>query len=283
MQIPISFQTFAIKSFNPASIEARHVESEVEMLKRFNGHMHPHLVTLLATYTHRDIHHLIFPWAECDLSSYWENNAPPSTADDVLWLSAQALSLASALDLTHNPPSEDGSTRLHGRHGDIKPENILWFKSTNDSKGILVISDWGLSSMNSKKSRSNVPNKFVGFTPAYRPPESDIEDGSISRSSDIWSLGCLFLEMISWMLGGWPLVERFTLARVAPSTMGFNTDSFFDILPREDSELKGKAVIGDASTDSNSKPRVFQVKKQVTEVCIAGGRISTSCFLTARD
>lgn len=239
------------------------------MLKRFNGHVHPHLVTLLATFTHRDTDHLILPWAECDLFSYWENHEAPSTADDILWLSAQVLGLATALNLIHNPPEENGSTRQYARHGDIKPENILWFKSIKDSRGILVISDLGLSSMNTKNSRSGMRNETVAFTPTYRPPESDIENGYISRSSDIWSLGCLFLEMTTWMLGGCKLVESFSLARVAPSMMGFNTDTFFDILQRADSKVASEEATNGSSTETNpeSGEFQFQVKKQVTAVC----------------
>jgi len=38
-------------------------------------------------------------------------------------------------------------------------------------------------------------------------------DGKISRSYDIWTLGCLYLEFIGWMLGGFGYVKRFTLVR----------------------------------------------------------------------
>lgn len=252
-----------------SSVEDRHFASEVEMLKRFNGHVHPNFVTLLATFTYQDRNHLIFPWAECDLYSYWEHNGAPSTSGDFLWLSEQILGLATALNLIHNPSLKDVSTGEYGRHGDVKPENILWFKSTHDTRGIFVITDLGLSSMNSDKSRSNVPNNAVAFSVTYRPPEVDIEHGYISRSSDIWSLGCMFLEMISWMLGGWESVKSFSLARVAPSTMGFNTDNFFDMLQVEDSEAVDEDATGEESTETGSKSRVsqFTVKKQVIKVC----------------
>lgn len=269
MQIPIRFETFAIKSLKGRPRDARHFESEVEMLKRFNGHVHPHLVTLLASFTHMGINNLIFPWAECDLFFYWEDNEAPSTADDILWLSGQVLGLATALNLIHNPPWKDDSTRKYARHGDLKPENILWFKSINDSRGILVITDLGLASINSKKSRSLTRNDAIAFTPAYRPPECDIEDGYISRSFDIWSLGCLLLEMISWMLGGWELVESFSVERMTPNMTGSRTDTFFDIVRVADPQAVNQAVTGESSAETDPRPHEFrfEVKKQVTAVC----------------
>ncbi|XP_057452771.1 mitogen-activated protein kinase kinase kinase 20-like [Lotus japonicus] len=93
-----------------------------------------------------------------------------------------------------------GLSRIHRVgvvHCDLKPDNILIFPS---SKGDIVkyqvkIADFGLS-----KTREEVVNaecwdlNFRG-TPLYMSPESVM--GQIESPLDIWSLGCIVIEMIT--------------------------------------------------------------------------------------
>ena len=44
--------------------------------------------------------------------------------------------------------------------------------------------------------------KAIKIKPGYRPPECDVDGGYINRLFDIWMMGCLFLEMITHLLGG---------------------------------------------------------------------------------
>jgi len=73
-------------------------------------------------------------------------------------MSAQLLGIASAVDTIHNPPYDPDGSCFFGRHGDIKPENILWFRSNKNPHGLFVLSDFGGSSVNRRSSRSNVAN-----------------------------------------------------------------------------------------------------------------------------
>jgi serine/threonine protein kinase len=155
-------------------------------------------------------------------------------------MSAQIVGLAGALDTIHNPP--DAPHGPYGRHGDIKPENILWFLSEEHPRGFFVITDFGLSSINSEFSRSNIRNRDIAFSPRYRPPENDMDGGLVSRSYDIWTLGCLYLEMACWMLGGIKEIEQFELARMSPSSTGFTVSTFFDIRLSEGSKSEGNNV-----------------------------------------
>lgn len=211
--------------------------SEVEALKKFDGTVHPHLVTLLATFTQAGYYHMIFPWAECDLDLYWANNPHPSPRDVELvrWLSRQCLGIMEAVSVIHNP-GHLTSDKKFGRHGDIKAENILWFKSRPDDphdRGILVLSDLGLTAINSDKSRSMQPNTGLKMTPAYRPPECDIRGGTISRAFDIWTLGCLYLELVCWLLRGKKGKDDFDEVRTTPFIFGTRTDVYFDIEERK--------------------------------------------------
>jgi len=231
--------------------------SEVNMLKKFNGLVHDHLVTLLGTYTHKQQFSMIFPSAECDVEEYWEErNCTPNSGDIdfVRWVSSQCRGIMEAVDVIHNPPHllKD---KVFGRHGDIKSENILWFKSPkNLGRGIWVISDLGLSAFHRDVSRSMIPNQSIAWTPAYRPPECDIDGGTISRAFDIWTLGCFYLEMVCWLLGGWQLKDRFEKDRTTIYVHGNGSNIFFDLqLNPEDKASKTFIAL--------VKPQVAQVRR----------------------
>lgn len=228
-------------------------KKEVDALERFNGKVHKHMVTLLATYEQNDYYHMIFPWADRDLESYWEAHPKPDLSDNGLirWLSKQCLGIMEAVNVIHNP------THLgekFGRHGDIKAENVLWYKAGDrvqgNNRGILVLSDLGLAALNSEKSRSMQPGNSVGATPSYRPPECDIEHGRVSRAFDIWTLGCLYLELLCWLLRGYEGKREFDHERMTTFIYGAKTDIFFDIKRLELSQ-------GDY---------IVEVKDKVTEV-----------------
>lgn len=209
------------------------------MLRRFSGFVHDHLVTLLMTWTVEEQFCLLFPLAGCDLDRYWERDGNRPISDSrtkmmdiatIRWISKQILGMTGALDSLHNPKTQhlldEGK---FGRHGDLKPENVLFYESPTDAKGILVIADFGLSAFNSTQSRSNIPNERIPFTPGYRPPECDLEGGTISRSYDIWTFGCLLLELVCWALGGPKLRGDFAEARMSPYITGSQSDIFFDV------------------------------------------------------
>lgn len=62
----------------------------------------------------------------------------------------------------------------YGRHGDIKPKNILWFKNdpeVDDPKGVLKVTGFGLGRFHGRDSRSKENPRTVGWSPTYEPPE----------------------------------------------------------------------------------------------------------------
>ncbi|KAM0420961.1 hypothetical protein ACHAPT_011204 [Fusarium lateritium] len=225
---------FAIKKLKSRSLEK--YKSEFNMLATFSKTEDPHLVPLRAGYRLRDACYFIFDWADTDLSRYWTftEPRPPFNRDTVLWVAKQCYGLANGLQTIHRYGSIEQSSyqastataysgavpgrKLYGRHGDIKPQNILLFKDPQDpdGRGILKICDFGQAELHSAHSRSNRPNTDVAISLFYRPPECDIKGGTISRAYDIWTIGCLYLEFVAWMLGGWNLVTRFALQRAGP-------------------------------------------------------------------
>ncbi|GIJ89124.1 hypothetical protein Asppvi_008054 [Aspergillus pseudoviridinutans] len=211
-------------------------QSERDMhitLRRTSG-PHPHLISLLFTYKKGIKFHLVFPWADKNLRKYWSEIPLEQIGDQkVLWSLKQMTGLASALSLIHGfqLPDERQPGRHFGRHGDLKAENIVWFPSypgCTDTDGILQITDLGLASLHSIGSVSNGDPAGVRGTKTYRPPDNH-RNLRISRKWDIWSLGCLYLEFITWIVLGFDAIVEFAELRGAErgETDEFSEDYFY--------------------------------------------------------
>jgi serine/threonine protein kinase len=234
---------FALKRL--VTHDTREIQEEVTSLKRFrkvDG-----IIPLLFTYEVRDAtphsltsnYCLVFPWASGDLKSLWKENERHIGDSRICpWIAQQCYALAQAVEIIHNGCGERTSADLpqnYGRHGDIKPSNILWFPSAMSGSehelGRLVLGDFGLSAFNSELSRSNVPASSLAMSPKYRPPEFDVPDGTISRKVDIWALGCTFLEFLTWYLKGLvSVLHDFPQLRSETDIYGIYADTFFRVI-----------------------------------------------------
>ncbi|KAE9370832.1 kinase-like protein [Stipitochalara longipes BDJ] len=228
---------------------------EYEMLSKLALKRHQHLIRLLATYKFREQYHFLFRYADLNLKTYWENFRLDWRNNEVSWVLKQLLGLASALHAIHEfktayPLRSDGKSsgvsrsglamnvgmqvdaqeELYGRHGDLKPENILWFKDIPGvgHGGILQITDLGLARFHRRESRSQQDPRTIGGSPIYIPPEIALVK-LVSRSYDIWSLGCVFLEFITWMLDGNSGVTDFTHARRVVAYNNIPDDAFYTV------------------------------------------------------
>ncbi|XP_024971357.1 mitogen-activated protein kinase kinase kinase 17-like [Cynara cardunculus var. scolymus] len=80
-------------------------------------------------------------------------------------------------------------------HCDLKPENILLVASSVDGGFTAKIGDLGLA----KRAKQSKKSKSVSYwrgTPMYFSPEVVI-DGVQEPPSDIWTIGCVLLEMLT--------------------------------------------------------------------------------------
>lgn len=233
--------------------------SEVEMIEASARPGHPHLIKLLATYQYRNRYYLLFPFAKSNLRKLWEDTPVPKlTADMLAWSLSQCKAIASGLHWIHEHqstqpeanwakdwgesgalPGAGNDALVYGRHGDIKPENILCFDVFDEGhidhcrclphEGILVIADFGLMDVHKKLTRSKIPAARIGGSHTYQPPEMRLEK-KISRAYDIWSLGCLYIEFITWLVCGWEGLRAFQKSRETTESPGLNDDAFYTIV-----------------------------------------------------
>lgn len=219
------------------------------------------MVTLLATWKLDRKYYMLFPLAKCDLAKYWENDTFQITTETTRWMLKQIIGIVSALKYIHEPPSNpqarenlDVTAEEYGRHGDLKPENILLFESLKDPQGILVVADLGLSTINSILSKTQT-NSRTQATPRYKPPECNIRGAKIRQSYDIWTLGCLLLEWMCWVVEGENKRTDFMYNLFAPFPSRSQADMFFDMLRPADG--KHDAVV---------KPQVLEVSTSMMHI-----------------
>jgi hypothetical protein len=235
--------TFMLKQLTSSDQKA--FEAEVEALKRATTFRHDHLITLLVTWNLAGRNELLFPMAQLNLEEYWLHNAQPDLSLRRLkWISRQIEGLAGALSCMHNPPQEDidPSQNKFGRHGDIKPENILWFEALDDEDGILVLADMGLTKFNSYASRSVTINasgerKIVVQDPRYTPPEFSVKNATLSRDCDMWSFGCVLLEMVCHALEGADSRRAMLQSLETEDLNGVNMYTYYQLDKKQDGRL----------------------------------------------
>jgi serine/threonine protein kinase len=160
--------------FEQAQMSVKSYINELEVLKRVR---HPHIIELVGSYTDSTFLGLIMsPVADCNLSEFLP--IVPTSPDKISLLRSFFGCLANAIAYLHGSEI---------RHKDIKPSNIL-IKGDN-----VLVADFGLSRDSTDATRSTTEG-ITALSPRYCAPEvADYEPRN--SSADIWSLGCVFLEM----------------------------------------------------------------------------------------
>lgn len=195
---------------------------------------HPHITALLAAFEYQKKYHLVLPFAEGgNLRQLWESHPDPTKGSVAWysdeWLIGQCYGIVDALAKIHghtsllepHGTSEEVKPKLHQ---DIKPENILCFREQD--RCTLKLTDFGFSrELDSKKL---IPKGDIKGCLTYRPPESDLRTSMIGHSWDVWCLGCVFLEFVTWFIDGLSGVETFAERRSEENTDNCcQEDTFF--------------------------------------------------------
>lgn len=238
------------------ALEHNAFELEVKALMKIKAM--PHLTSALTAFKYQNQYHLVSKWSEGgNLADFWRTQTPSLDHGSICWLAQQCLGLADGLDNIHdasitseelesdgnlqgnflpnsNPGAQDDN-RIHGRHGDIKPQNILWFCNDPNryNHGVLKITDFGATVFHSALT-TKVSARRVPITRTYAAPEIDTSEGhdepQISRRFDIWSLGCVYVEFVTWILLGNEKLKTFAEKRLRRGVRRhFNEDTFYTI------------------------------------------------------
>lgn len=184
---------------------------------------HPNILPLLATYTQEGVTNFLLPLAEeGDLDTLLKSSPKPESFVGYSVCYEALHGLASALESLHGFKLEDLDIKLIGHHHDIKPKNVL----VRDKRFILA--DFGLSKL---KDGSNSKSPFKVGQGHYLAPECEDGDakfkkGIVGRSSDIWSLGCIMLEVIVFMVGDADSLSQFRERRKFKRGL-WTTSTFF--------------------------------------------------------
>lgn len=139
-----------------------------------------------------------------------------------LW--ASMINLINGFVLLHHLDGNTTSGVLRGVHQDLRPSNIFVFRAqfgTDDEHGsgkyVFKIGDFGLSSFGPSKA----VHPYNEGSTMYRAPELSVAKDilqspglDLSPKADIWSLGCIFLEMMVWAINGERGRDEFCSQRV---------------------------------------------------------------------
>ena len=99
-----------------------------------------------------------------------------------------------------------------------------------DPLGVLQITDFGLSSFHHTETAADIKAKLLSHP--YRPPESQLIMKT-TQSLDTWTLGCLFLDFLTWLVEGPSGLEAFEDMRVSPGIAMAKEVYFYDLAESE--------------------------------------------------
>ncbi|KAK2608586.1 hypothetical protein QQS21_002933 [Conoideocrella luteorostrata] len=197
----------AIKKVRASEDSANAFDKETEELQIYPSR---YLIRPIAAYQIDSDRYLMFPRADASsLRDYWashDNHRQDPT--HLKWIVDQFAGICGALTILHTDNCS---------HGNLSPENILWFKSDNDM-GNLGIADLGLTKFHEEEATTKQQNwdKIHTLTPPttfrYSPPEMNEnrdDKKSQSRQYDVWSMGCTIVELLVWLVHGFESVEKF--------------------------------------------------------------------------
>ncbi|KXH32811.1 protein kinase [Colletotrichum simmondsii] len=160
-----------------------------------------HLIQYLFFCKRDQSYFIAFPWAEGgNLEEFWMLHT--SNQEYMLWSLQQMLGISGALRKLHG---------INFRHGDLKPGNILHFRFPNGGLGNLVIADVGISKVHKAATYVRSMGTLTrATTPSYEPPEAlQKTNKPRPRRYDIWSMGCIYIEFVIWMIYGFNAINSF--------------------------------------------------------------------------
>ncbi|KAF1361159.1 kinase-like protein [Lizonia empirigonia] len=197
--------------FCSRSLKKTEAISEVEHLHKLR---HSHIVRVVGTYTiGKRLAILLYPAARWSLAEFFDevdkrtmtlktnlSHEQYSSPKSQAWIGVQALvtffgCISNAVSFIH---------AQNVRHMDFKPGNLL-VQPTEPGNPIfssiyrVYIADFGIARAYKTVAESETESRIPMFTPRYAAPEV-VEQEKRGFSSDIFSIGCVFMEMMAIVL-----------------------------------------------------------------------------------
>ncbi|KAF8114325.1 hypothetical protein N665_0039s0089 [Sinapis alba] len=171
----VALKKVRFDNFEPESV--RFMAREILILRRLD---HPNIIKLQGLVTSKlscNIH-LVFEYMEHDLTGLLSSPDINFTTPQIKCYMKQLLS---------------GLDHCHARgvmHRDIKGSNLLV-----NNEGVLKVADFGLANFcNASGNKQPLTSRVV--TLWYRPPELLLGATEYGASVDLWSVGCVFAELL---------------------------------------------------------------------------------------
>ncbi|KAF5647075.1 serine threonine kinase [Fusarium sp. NRRL 25303] len=217
---PLLFALKSVKIVPEAPL--MNMERDVlSMVSRINDPASKNIITVMACYRWKESMHFLFPFVEADLSDLLcNNNRCPSHLREKLkahealpdhWLWQQIEGVSRALSAFHNQmvnPFKDVRGKVIALHFDLKPANIL--VTDGPDGATLKITDFGQSIIQIMDDDKEISVPHNTGDPRYSPPESQAPSQHSTRGSeddlrvllnyDVWSLGCIMIEVLTHLL-----------------------------------------------------------------------------------
>lgn len=155
-------------------------------------------------------HVILLEYADIDLEEFFFRS-PPWLPDQILQFWKNLAPVITTLKNLHEFDwcKLEKPERYKGWHADIKPDNILLVD--NEFK----LADPGFANFEAQQEREkkmrNADHQFRGGTTTYGAPERYNPSSKVGSpcSSDIWSIGCVLSEAVTWIVFGHLGIKQF--------------------------------------------------------------------------
>ncbi|RYR45049.1 hypothetical protein Ahy_A08g041297 isoform B [Arachis hypogaea] len=188
----VALKKVRFDNFEPESV--RFMAREITILRRLH---HPNIIKLQGLITSRlscSIY-LVFEYMEHDITGLLSSPQVKFTEPQLRFSSYSCLTEEVIFGVQikcYMKQLLSGLQHCHSRgvmHRDIKGSNLLV-----NNEGILKVADFGLANFSSSAYRHPLTSRVV--TLWYRPPELLLGSTDYGPSVDLWSVGCVFAELL---------------------------------------------------------------------------------------
>ena len=163
---------YAMKKFYLDNLGNGGAKKQYEILSKFN-HENIHKVIDMFISKNKN-QYLITPYVKNNLYDYVSKKLPEKVIKQIIY------QVLCGVNYLHS---------LKFLHRDIKPDNILL-----SSEGKIILTDFDLCRQESKG--KDDPMTRTAVTLYYRAPEIFFGDSYYGNKIDIWSIGCVFAELV---------------------------------------------------------------------------------------